>query len=75
MVDIVESASCHQSQLGKNTDWLYYLEAIIQQVVELKGKIGGAMIPQEVRYADDVALVTTTRQELERTSRSSERYA
>ena len=39
--------------LGKNTDWLYYLEAIIQQVVELKGKIGGAMIPQEVRYADD----------------------
>ena len=34
-------------------------------------RIGGAMI-QEVRYADDVALVTTTRQELERTSRSSE---
>ena len=31
--------------------------------MELKGKIGGAMIPQEVTYADDVALVTTTRQE------------
>ena len=42
-----------------------YLEAIIQQM-ELKGgvRIGGTLI-QEVRYADDVALVTTTQQELE----------